>query len=335
MRFARKLAAAGIALAAIYLFVTSGVFQSAKDSAIAYIDQHRERQAVALTEEAAPPQGSRTPEENKPAPSSSPSPAPTPKTGLSAEDMIETTIAGGLNVKNGTKFDIDIHKLLAAGAGITLEAEKPQILIIHTHSSEAYTPAGLDKYDASDTSRTEDKEFNVIRIGDELESILTEAGLQVIHDRGVYDYPSYTGSYTRSGEAVQRYLEQYPTIKIVIDLHRDAIGAGDAVYKTVAEEEGVCASQVMLLVGTNESGLEHPYWRDNLQLALYLQSEVSIAHPTLMRPVEIVPQRYNQHLSRGSMILEVGSSGNTLQEALAGIRLFGNAAADALVKLVE
>ena len=105
--------------------------------------------------------------------------------------------------------------------------------------------------------------------------------------------------------------------------------------KIMAEEAGVCASQVMLLCGTDESGLEHPHWRENLKLALYLQNAVSAAHPTLMRPVEVVPQRYNQQLSTGSLLVEVGSSGNTLQEALAGVRLFGDAAGPALAKLIE
>ena len=102
-----------------------------------------------------------------------------------------------------------------------------------------------------------------------------------------------------------------------------------------SQEEGVVASQIMLLVGTDESGLEHPNWRGNLALALYLQNAVNTACPTLMRPIALVPQRYNQQLAPGSLILEVGSSGNTLREALAAIRLFGNAAGPALAALIE
>ena len=122
---------------------------------------------------------------------------------------------------------------------------------------------------------------------------------------------------------------------MVLDLHRDALGADGVVYKTMAEEEGTVASQIMLLSGSDESGLSHPDWRENLTLALYLQERVSMRHPTLMRPVSLVPQRYNQHLTHGSLIIEVGSSGNTLQEALAAIRLFGEAAAPALAELAE
>lgn len=253
----------------------------------------------------------------------------------SGPDILPTTISGGLVIKNATSYTIDATELISQGPPFTLQAGQPQILIIHTHSSEAYTPAGLDKYVASGTSRTLDPDYNVIRVGDELTNIFESYGLNVIHDREIYDYPSYTGSYSRSGEAVEAYLQQYPTIKIVIDLHRDALGSDDVIYKVVADEMGVCASQIMLLAGTDDSGLEHPNWQENLRLALYLQNAVASVYPTLMRPVQVVSARYNQHLAPGSLILEVGSSGNTLQEALAAIRLFGNTAGPALAELLE
>ena len=250
-------------------------------------------------------------------------------------DIRETTIPGGLFLKNATGYPVDVEQMLRDGPMVRLPAEGPQILIIHTHGSEAYTPAGLDRYESNDASRTEDLRCNVIRVGDELAELLEGQGLNVLHDREIYDYPSYTGSYSRSGEAVQRYLEAYPDIAVVIDLHRDALGADGVVYKTMAEEEGTVASQIMLLVGTDDSGLEHPNWRSNLSLALYLQNAIDQAHPTLMRPVSLVRERYNQHLTGGSLILEVGSSGNTLQEALAAIRLFADAAGPALRELVQ
>lgn len=250
-------------------------------------------------------------------------------------DIRPTTISGGLIIKNATSYTVDVSELMAQGVPFTLDSELPQILIIHTHSSEAYSPAGLDQYVASGTSRTLDTEYSVIRVGDELENIFESYGLNVIHDRQIFDYPSYTGSYNRSGAAVEGYLKQYPTIKIVIDLHRDALGTDDVIYKVVADETGSCASQIMMLVGTDDSGLEHSHWQGNLRLALYLQNAVTAKYPTLMRPVQLVSARYNQHLSPGSMILEVGSSGNTLQEALAAIRLFGNTAGPALAELIE
>ncbi len=247
-----------------------------------------------------------------------------------SETVLETTIEGGMRIKNQTGYYVDAAEILQAGPPLSLAGGVPEILIIHTHSSEAYTQAGLDRYEASDSARTEDTQFNVVRIGDELAEILSGYGLEVIHDRGIYDYPSYTGSYSRSGAAVQQYLESYPDIGIVLDIHRDALGSGDVVYKTMAEEEGSVASQIMLLCGSDASGLEHPGWRDNLSLALYMQNAAVAKHPTLMRPVSLVKERYNQHLSPGSLIVEVGSSGNTLQEALAAIRLFGHAVGESL-----
>lgn len=249
--------------------------------------------------------------------------------------IVPTTISGGMAIKNTTDYDIDINAIADGGCALRLPKDTPQVLIIHTHSSEAYSPAGLDKYEDLGTNRTLDKNCSVIRVGDELARILTEHGLSVIHDTQVFDYPSYTGSYNRSCEVIQRYLDENPGIRVVIDLHRDALGSDTVTYKTAAEESGVCASQVMLVVGSDASGLEHPGWRQNLSFAVYLQNAVCQRHASLMRPVLLAKYRYNQQLTPGSIIVEVGSNGNTLQEALAAVRLFGNAAGEALSALIE
>lgn len=249
--------------------------------------------------------------------------------------IVPTTISGGMVIKNSTDYDIDIDAIVRQGCSLRLERDKPQILIIHTHSSEAYSPAGLDKYEDLGTNRTLDASYSVIRIGNELTEIFEASGLNVIHDTQVFDYPSYTGSYNRSCEAIEKYLADNPSIKIVIDLHRDALGSDTITYKTAATEQGVCASQAMFVIGSNASGLEHPNWQQNLSLAVYLQNAVCQSYPSLMRPILLTKYRYNQHLTPGSMILEVGSNGNTLQEALAAIRLFGSVAGPALAQLVE
>ena len=353
MQAAKKLAIMGCATMALYLLTVSGAAERLGDLAAERLGDKRMKNVVVVRETPAPtaapmplrvmateapahPAMAETESQDLPemAPMEQAEAAPEQETADSGE-ILETTIQGGLSVNNATAYWVDVTEILSAGPGLSLPQGEPQILIIHTHSSEAYTQAGLDRYEPSDTNRTENTEFNIVRIGDELTEIFQQAGLNVIHDRGIYDYPSYTGSYERSGAAVQSYLEQYPSIAVVIDMHRDALGANGVVYKTMAEESGVCASQVMLLVGTDDSGLYHPNWRSNLSLALYLQNAVSAAHPTLMRPVSLVQQRYNQHPTGGSLILEVGSSGNTLQEALAAIRLFADAAAPALLALVE
>ena len=355
MQAAKKLAIMGCATMALYLLTVSGAAEQLGELAAQRLGDRRMKN-VAVVREIPPAVVTAEPlrltvaatePPGKPVMAEAESPA-TPEMELPEQaealpeqeaaengEILETTIQGGLSVNNATGYWVDVTDILSAGPGLTLPQGDAQILIIHTHSSEAYTQAGLDRYEPSDTNRTENTEFNIVRIGDELTEIFQQAGLNVIHDRGIYDYPSYTGSYTRSGQAIEQYLQSYPGIRMVIDIHRDALGTDDVVYKTMAEEDGVCASQVMLLVGTDESGLEHPNWRQNLAVALYLQNAVNAKHPTLMRPIALVQQRYNQHLSPGSLILEVGSNGNTLREALAAIRLFGQSAAPALAELVE
>ena len=206
------------------------------------------------------------------------------------------------------------------------------MLIIHTHGSESYTPDGDDVYTESDPSRTEDKNYNMVRIGDELAEVLESRGIGVIHDRELYDYPSYTGSYGRSLEAAKEYISQYPSIKIVLDIHRDALEGDGITYKTSAQipSVGPC-SQIMFVVGTDGSGLEHPNWRENLKFAAALEKACNDKYPTLARPITISSSRYNQHLTTGALIVEVGTNGNTLQESLTAIRLFGDAASDVLL----
>ncbi|MEM5767209.1 MAG: stage II sporulation protein P [Bacillota bacterium] len=240
--------------------------------------------------------------------------------------VLPTTIEGGMVITNNTSYELDLGALVSAGTSVKLAAEGPQVLIIHTHGSEAYTPTMTDTHKRTDNYRTEDRAFSVVRVGDELTACLESFGLEVIHDREIYDYPSYTGSYARSDAAVRKYLAEYPSISVVLDVHRDAIGSGDVVYKTMAEDGGKPCSQVMLLVGTGENGLEHPNWKENLKFALSLQSAVVEKYPTLSRPIALKKERYNQQLSTGYLIVEVGSSGNTLDEALNAVRLFADAA---------
>lgn len=255
-------------------------------------------------------------------------------------DAVETTITGegggyqaaseGIFLKNKTEYDINVDELLASPLSLDTGG---RVLIIHTHGSEAYTPDGDDIYKPTDPSRTEDTNYNVVRVGDELEKILTDRGVSVIHDRALYDYPTYTGSYNRSYDAICAYQEQYPDISVVIDLHRDALESADGtVYKTVADIGGVPCAQVMLIVGTSFSGLEHPQWRENLKFALRLQTEMVTEYPSLARPLSISEYRYNQHATTGSLIAEIGCNGNTLQEALCAVRYFGECLAAVLGK---
>lgn len=271
---------------------------------------------------------------------------PPPETTAAPEDIIARTlvptstqgyeVSGSLYLYNRTGLDVDLAAAAAAPINIALPAEGPQILIVHTHGSEAYTPDGTDIYEPSDNNtRTLDENYNVVRVGDEMERVFTELGLTVVHDRTLYDYPKYNGAYDRSAEAVQRYLEQYPSIKIVLDVHRDAlVGTDGTVYKPVLQIDGVKTAQVMLLVGTDDAGASFPDWGEHLALAMQIQQQMNSLWPGLARPITLRTARFNQQLTKGSLLVEVGGHGNSLEEALAGARLFARSAAKVLLERV-
>ena len=264
------------------------------------------------------------------------------------ENIVERTLVpnesegyitgAGLYLYNRTDYTVDLPQALNAALPFTLSpaADGPQILIIHTHATEAYTPDGADTYVPSDNSRTVDQTQNMLRVGDEMEAVFTSMGLSVIHDRGLYDYPKYNGAYGRSGAAVAEYLAKYPTIRIVLDVHRDAlVGSDGTVYKAVTELDGIKTAQVMVVVGSETTEIAHPGWRDNLALGLKVQKNLDTLFPTLARPMTLRSAVYNQNLSPGSFLVEVGTHGNTLQEALAAARSFARSAGAVFLGLVE
>lgn len=177
-------------------------------------------------------------------------------------------VAGGLYLYNRTGESVDLAAAAEASLSITLPEEGPQILIVHSHATESYTPDGTDVYTPSGgVGRTLEEEYNVIRVGDEMERVFTEMGLSVVHDRTLHDYPRYNDAYIRSAQTVEQYLEQYPSIKIVLDVHRDAlVGEDGTVYKAVTRIDGVDTAQVMLVIGHGKDG-SNPHWMENLALA--------------------------------------------------------------------
>ena len=197
-------------------------------------------------------------------------------------------------------------------------------MILHTHGSEAYTPVPGTEIVWSGDYRTTDYRYNVVKVGDEMAEVLGEAGVSVLHDRTLYDYPNYTGAYDRALAAIGKYLERYPSIRFVLDVHRDAIEDGQGnQYKAVSEVEGTGVSaQMSLVIGSDGSGLEHPDWLENLRLAAAVQQDILEHYPTLMRPVLLRNSRYNQHATTGSLLVEVGAAGNSPEEAVLAGRLF-------------
>ena len=230
----------------------------------------------------------------------------------------------GVWLYNRTDKDLTVDVLSAGRVDCTL-GEGPQILILHTHGSEAYTPADGLTYRESDPYRTTDCTRNVVRVGEEMATVFRAHGFQVVHDTTLYDYPAYSGAYDRSGAAVKEWLERYPTIGLILDVHRDAlVGSEGEVYKLVSREAGATVAQIMLVVGTDGTGAAHPRWRDNLALAARLQRGAALGYESLARPIVLRNSRYNQHLLPGSLLVEVGGHGNTLTEALAGARLWAD-----------
>lgn len=240
--------------------------------------------------------------------------------------------AGDLYVANRAKKQADVAALAKGKLDLAL-SDGPQILILHSHGSEAYTPQGeQDTYSPSDPYRTTDCAHNVVRVGEEMARIFREAGFSVVHDTNLYDYPAYNGAYDRSLEATQRWLAQFPSLKIILDVHRDALGDEQVIYKVISEEKQGAAAQVMLVVGTDNGGF-HPLWEENLSFALHLQQQMLDDYDSLARPIVLRSSRFNQQLSVGSVLVEVGTHGNSLDEALLGARLFAQSAAEVLAPL--
>lgn len=236
-----------------------------------------------------------------------------------------------INLRNDTNFDIDVQQLLDKGVRVPLNEEGVQVVIVHTHGTEAYTPHGSDTYKESDDLRTLDQTQNVLRVGEELKNALQEKGIKTVHCTELCDYPQYNGAYDRSREAIEKMLRLYPEAQIVIDLHRDAVATAEGgYYKATAQIDGIDAAQLLFVVGTDGGGLTHPDWRDNMSFQLRLHERIEQMYPGLMRPINVRAARFNQHFRTGSMLLEVGTCANYLQEALYSVRLFADALADVL-----
>ncbi len=233
-------------------------------------------------------------------------------------------------ITNNTSYDINIEQLLHTSAHPALSGT-PTVLIVHTHTTESYTPEGQANYTPSDTTRTQDKTQNVVRVGEEIKKVLSDRGIRVLHDTTINDYPSYNGSYTKTLGVIEWYLSKYPEIQVVLDVHRDGMTKDDGTkLKVTANIAGQKAAQVMLVIGTDEGGLPHENWRQNLQLGLQIQDQLTKQYPGFARPLNLRKERFNQHATPGSMIVEVGSDGNTLSEAVTAGRYFATALADVL-----
>ncbi len=287
-----------------------------------------------VPEKTPPPSAAPLPEE----PVEPEAPPEFPDNGVAARTLSPSSpegylVAGDVYINNRSDLELDASIFHETFAAALAEEEGPQVLIVHTHGSEAYTMPPGQEYVPSGESRTTDSQFNVVRVGDEIAAVLEAAGLEVLHDAALHDYPEYSGAYGRSLETVERYLEEYPTIRFVLDVHRDAISDGDgSPYKVISSVDGRSAAQMSFVIGTDGGGLEHPQWRENLKFAAAVQQELAERYPTLMRPITVRNSRYNQHTTTGSLLVEMGAAGNSLDEALLSARLLGEVLAEVILE---
>lgn len=242
---------------------------------------------------------------------------------------------GNVLVRNNTdtQQNLDLEQILQDKPKITVnDKSKPAVLIFHTHTTESYEMLDRGWYAQDYITRSNSPDRNMVRVGTEIKQQLEQAGYGVIHDTRIHD-EKYTGAYAHSAKSVEEYLKKYPEIQIVLDVHRDAIEQDDGTrIKPTANILGKDAAQIMIISGCEEGKVTgFPDWKKNLTFALELQSVCEEMYPGLMRPLYFCQRKYNMNLSPNNLLVEMGSSANTLEEAAYSGRLLGNA----LVKLLD
>lgn len=237
------------------------------------------------------------------------------------------------SVKNSTDYAIDYENILSSKLGFEItDTEEPQVLIVHTHTTESYLINDNGYYFTDYPFRTENPERNMVAIGKKIVNSLKKNGISAIQATEIHDR-TYTGSYNRSEQTIYKYLEKYPDIKVILDIHRDAVGYDDerGKYKPTFTFNGKKAAQIMIMSGydpTNSYGLEH--WKENLTFALKLQQKAESLYPGMTRPLYFGDFAYNMFINNGSLLIEVGTETNTLSEAEYTGELLGNVLAQVL-----
>ncbi|MBQ6181947.1 MAG: stage II sporulation protein P [Ruminococcus sp.] len=215
------------------------------------------------------------------------------------------------------------------------DTSEPQVLIYHTHTCESFEPYVRDKFDPSFNYRTTDETKNVVMVGDAIQAELEAKGIGVIHVRTIHDHPSYNGAYDRSRASIVPILEQYPSIKVVLDIHRDAIGNESTANQPYVDIGGREAAQIMIISGCDDGTMGMPDHMKNFHFACSLQEKLESDHKGLTRPVLFDYRCYNQDLTTGSLLIEVGSHGNTLEQVQYSGQLIGSSLGELLCSMKE
>lgn len=234
------------------------------------------------------------------------------------------TDRGAVEIR-GVEVTADVEALLEKPLEWDLTGDEPTVLIYHSHATESFTPSPGENYQESSAYRTLDRDYNMVSIGTRVAELLEAGGVRVIHDRGLHDYPSYNTSYNQSRESMAAWLEQYPSIRLVLDLHRDASGDNSNQMTTHATVDGENAAQLMLVVAAGTTARPVPQWQENLALGLKLHVQLERTAPGITRYINLRSSRFNQDLSPGALLVEVGAAGDTHGEALKAAEVLAEA----------
>lgn len=236
-------------------------------------------------------------------------------------------------IKNQTGLSIDLKTELLTPPKLKItNTDDPLVLIVHTHTTECYMNEERGYYTDSDITRTTDESFNVTAVGKVLKENLAKKGIIAVQATEKHDYPEYSGSYSRAEETIKKYLKKYPTVKVVVDLHRDSVTDENGTKSAlVTNINGKKAAQIMLVSGCQSgSVVGFKNWRENFRLAIRLQQTMEVLYPTLARPILFTSRRYNQHITTGSLLIECGTEANTLEQAKYSAELLADCLASAL-----
>lgn len=267
---------------------------------------------------------------------------PAPARPANAGDIYDSVVSAGnnntfLNLEYGSVKNIsplsnqELIDLSKQPSPIKLDdTDEPQVLIYHTHATESYQPYDCDWYDLSYNARNVDNSKNMVAVGNILEQKLKNAGIGVIHDTTQHDNPSYTGAYSRSETTINSYLEKYPSIKVILDVHRDALQGDNVITAPTVEIDGKKVAQIMIVATHDNNSGTQPNYKENFKFASAVQQTLEKSHPTITRPMLFDEREYNQEMASGALLVEVGGHGNTLSEAQYAMSYFADALIDVL-----
>ena len=245
------------------------------------------------------------------------------------------SLSGGGQVRNCTFWDnsdLLAESTVMPPAGIKTDGT-PVVLIYHTHTTESYAADKSGRYDSDFCFRTTEPDKNMVAVGNAIAAALAEQGIGSVHSAEIHDFPVWSGSYGNSAETVRAALEKYPDLRIVLDIHRDAISDGQTVTAPVCDVSGRQAAQIMIISGCDDGTMNMPDYRENFHMASIIEQTAEQLYPGFTRPVLFDYRKYNQDLTPGSLLIEVGSQGNTLEEAVYAGSLIGNTLAETIRRI--